>query len=111
MIFRRLSLLCWALLAACGGHHDANETAATLAVSASHACAIRSAGVYCWGQNFVGQLGSGDTRDSATPVLVTMAGRTGKPTGRRSWQIPQKNYATKVTQNLLLTRLCMCTGF
>jgi hypothetical protein len=29
----------------------------------------------------------------------------------RSWQIPQRNHATEVAPNLLLTRLCMCTGF
>lgn len=65
-----------ALVAACGGgHDDAADMAASLAVSASHGCAIRSAGLYCWGQNFAGQLGNGETKNSETAVLAEMAGK------------------------------------
>lgn len=73
---RSLSTAWLALIAACGGDdpdHDA-AIAAPLAVSASHGCAIRSAGVYCWGQNFAGQLGNGGTHDSDSAVLAEMAG-------------------------------------
>lgn len=45
-----------------------------LAASATHACALRKAGIYCWGENFVGQLGDGQTVDSDVPVLATAAG-------------------------------------
>lgn len=77
MLITRCGLLtAWlALIAACGdGDRGAAPIAEPLAVSASHGCAIRSAGVYCWGQNFAGQLGNGGTLDSATAVLADMAG-------------------------------------
>lgn len=36
-----------------------------------HSCLLRASGtVWCWGQNFVGQLGDGTTTDSANPVQV-----------------------------------------
>jgi hypothetical protein len=79
----------FALLLACGddddGSHDAANThdaghdAATdepsgagdlLAASASHACALRQTGMYCWGLNFVGQLGNGRSEDSEVPVVA-----------------------------------------
>jgi Regulator of chromosome condensation (RCC1) repeat len=41
-----------------------------LGLSSTHACALRQAGLYCWGENFVGQLGTGDMQDSERPVRV-----------------------------------------
>ncbi|MET0287330.1 MAG: hypothetical protein ABW352_22790 [Polyangiales bacterium] len=43
-----------------------------LAVSPSHACVIRSAGVYCWGDNFLGQLGTGEQTESAAAVQASV---------------------------------------
>jgi alpha-tubulin suppressor-like RCC1 family protein len=34
-------------------------------------CAVKNTGeMYCWGENFAGQLGDGTTNDSTVPVLV-----------------------------------------
>lgn len=48
--------------------------AAKLASSATHTCAIRSAGLYCWGGNASGALGDGTTEDSQVAVRATAAG-------------------------------------
>ncbi|RIJ76723.1 hypothetical protein D1871_10915, partial [Nakamurella silvestris] len=47
-----------------------------ISVGGSHACAIASFHVYCWGSNFSGQLGIGDDSlvSSATPLAVDPAG-------------------------------------
>src|SRR5689334_9203759 len=41
-----------------------------LAVSPTHACALRQTGMYCWGLNFLGQLGDGSSDDSEVPVAA-----------------------------------------
>jgi len=46
----------------------------SLAVSPTHACVVRKAGVYCWGENFVGQLGNGGTTTSEQAVEATVVG-------------------------------------
>ncbi|MCY9691543.1 RCC1 domain-containing protein [Paenibacillus alginolyticus] len=38
---------------------------------AGFAYAVTSSGIFAWGQNIRGQLGTGDTKDSYTPVQVT----------------------------------------
>jgi hypothetical protein len=59
----------------------------SIVTSPTHSCALRKAGLYCWGENFKGQLGSGDMLDSMAPVkaqvvtddiveLVAAGGRT-----------------------------------
>ncbi|HET8933158.1 MAG TPA: hypothetical protein VFN67_06965 [Polyangiales bacterium] len=59
---------------ACAGDARDAGIAHPLVTSATHSCALREAGLYCWGSNFAGQLGTGDERDSATPVAATLAG-------------------------------------
>jgi alpha-tubulin suppressor-like RCC1 family protein len=51
-----------------GGH-----TFVSLAAGQNHVCGLTSDGsVYCWGGNDGGQLGTGDTAYSATPVKVSL---------------------------------------
>jgi len=42
----------------------------TISSRLSHACGMRNENVYCWGNNFYGQLGLGDTTERLTPTLV-----------------------------------------
>ncbi|HUL70170.1 MAG TPA: hypothetical protein VLT17_08080, partial [Gemmatimonadales bacterium] len=45
--------------------------AVTVTAGSNHSCALTPAGLaYCWGDNHYGQLGDGDTLDSAVPVPV-----------------------------------------
>jgi len=41
-----------------------------VSVGKTHACALASARVYCWGDNSHGQLGNNSTTDSSVPVSV-----------------------------------------
>lgn len=43
-----------------------------LALGGSHACAIQSGQVYCWGGNDHGQIGDGTTTDRSTPVAISL---------------------------------------
>lgn len=45
-----------------------------LSASGSHACALRKAGLYCWGDNFFGQLGNESLDDSEAAVEAVAAG-------------------------------------
>ncbi|MFO0553507.1 MAG: hypothetical protein U0271_34310 [Polyangiaceae bacterium] len=47
--------------------------AVAVASSTSHTCAVDAAGsVYCWGSNYLGQLGVGDTLDRNVPTRVSL---------------------------------------
>ena len=77
----RDSLLCW-------GYHNGTDTVSLVPVPVrgdvswsrpygggrdlyTHACALTTNGTaYCWGDNPYGELGTGDTTTSATPVPV-----------------------------------------
>jgi hypothetical protein len=58
-----------------GGDDSSDERILrSIAMSASHVCVLRQAGLYCWGENFSGQLGTGDTVGSPdTPVKAQVA--------------------------------------
>jgi alpha-tubulin suppressor-like RCC1 family protein len=48
--------------------------ASTLSVGLAHACAVAATGAaYCWGNNYVGQLGTGDSAPSRVPAPVAGA--------------------------------------
>jgi alpha-tubulin suppressor-like RCC1 family protein len=50
-----------------------SSTAIALAAGESHTCAALSGGgVLCWGRSQYGQLGNGNTQDSASPAAVGM---------------------------------------
>jgi alpha-tubulin suppressor-like RCC1 family protein len=54
---------------------DTRQLVHLLAVSPTHSCAIRKAGVFCWGENFVGQLGNGETTMSDAAVEAKLVGK------------------------------------
>jgi hypothetical protein len=70
-----------ALLAvACGGgakdepEGGGDSVVNRLATSPGHACVLRQAGLFCWGDNLQGALGTGDLESSDGPVAATVAG-------------------------------------
>jgi alpha-tubulin suppressor-like RCC1 family protein len=47
----------------------------SVAAGSAHACALMYSGaIYCWGDNYSGQLGNGSFENSTAPVLVTGVG-------------------------------------
>jgi alpha-tubulin suppressor-like RCC1 family protein len=51
---------------------DAGVT--SLSAGSSHACAIKTGNLYCWGLNANGQLGTGDATNRLAPVQITSIG-------------------------------------
>lgn len=70
---------------------DAPARTQRLGASVTHTCAVRAAGVYCWGENFSGQLGVGDNTRRMEPVqaldatfgIVEVAVSQGRTCARR----------------------------
>jgi alpha-tubulin suppressor-like RCC1 family protein len=52
----------------------AGKTVTAISAGKSNTCAVSEGRAYCWGYNANGQLGTGATTDSATPVAVSTAG-------------------------------------
>jgi hypothetical protein len=53
---------------------DGGSVVNRLATSPGHACALRRAGLHCWGDNLQGALGTGDVESRDRPVAATVAG-------------------------------------
>lgn len=62
-----------ALLVACGDSTgpSGGESAAAVAIGMAHICQIQGTTTTCWGENNVGQLGSGNTASASGRVTVT----------------------------------------
>jgi alpha-tubulin suppressor-like RCC1 family protein len=55
---------------------------ASIAAGSAQTCAVSTTGaVYCWGDNYVGQLGNNSTTDSHVPVQVAGVGGSGLLSG------------------------------
>src|SRR5450759_2911985 len=49
-------------------------TTASISAGFGYSCAIEGGKAYCWGGNYVGQLGDGSTTNSSVPVAVDTSG-------------------------------------
>jgi len=67
---------CWGAAVQAGGGTPIASGSATTALAAgrAHTCAVVSGAVRCWGANEAGQLGSGSTAASASPVDAIASG-------------------------------------
>lgn len=54
------------------------KTVTGVSTSYNHTCVVADGQAYCWGNNFFGQLGNGNTSNSSDPVPVTglLSGKT-----------------------------------
>jgi alpha-tubulin suppressor-like RCC1 family protein len=69
----------WLLCCACGAQttseaEGGSAAAPHLATSATHSCAIREDGLYCWGRNASSELGDSSTTDSSAAARALAAG-------------------------------------
>jgi Regulator of chromosome condensation (RCC1) repeat len=62
--------------AAAGGDagDERSKIERSIATSPTHSCALRRSGLYCWGENILGELGNESTEPSESPVEATVAG-------------------------------------
>jgi alpha-tubulin suppressor-like RCC1 family protein len=64
----------------------AGVTFASITVGYSHTCASTIVDtIYCWGYNWYGQLGTGDTVDRRSPVMVSMPVGVSSPSLSVGW--------------------------
>lgn len=70
------------------------KTVKAIAVGESHVCAIASDNnLYCWGGNWAGQLGTGNTNSINVPTAIDM---TGVLSGKTIKSVVASNYSTCV---------------
>ncbi len=56
----------------------AGDSAVAIALGGHHTCVLLAGGgVKCWGWNYYGQLGTGDTRDRLSPANVSLGSGEG----------------------------------
>jgi alpha-tubulin suppressor-like RCC1 family protein len=56
------------------GGFGAGSGVAAIAAGANHTCAVIAQAAFCWGDNGNGQLGTGDTTSTSSPILVQNLG-------------------------------------